>query len=97
MIAFFCTDDPAVITVVPSMHARTQRKKRPLPLGPSFSAGTGAVFVVSLFSFRFLGVNRPPDKPQEGWSPVHPSNSLLWKEGWVPAKVRPPMGTPFSM
>jgi len=38
----------------------------------------------------------PPIMPREGWSPVHPFISLLWKEGWVPDKVRPPMGTPFS-
>jgi len=40
---------------------------------------------------------RTPDNTGEGWSPVHPPFSLLWKEGWVPDKVRPPMGPPFSV
>ena len=33
----------------------------------------------------------PLKMPERGWSPVHPSNFLLWKEGWVPAKVGPPI------
>jgi hypothetical protein len=41
----------------PRYACSNAEKSARLHLGPSFSAGTGAVFVLSLFSFRFLGVN----------------------------------------
>ena len=53
-------------------------------------AVVGAEAAMSESTFP-TGVFRTPENAGWGWSPVHPFHYHIWKEGWVPGKVRPPI------